>query len=92
MAYSPRGVGRRADRGAFQDDGGADHRRAAFVGHAALHGASGVSGRGSAIPPRLAVRTIFSPLTSIFTLGSTSAMIEAMLRLTAFTRHPFVGG
>ena len=36
-------------------------------------------------PPRLAVRTIFSPLTSIFTLGSTSAMIEAMLRLTAFT-------
>ena len=43
------------------------------------------AGRVCDSPPRLAVRTIFSPLTSIFTLGSTSAMIEAMLRLTAFT-------
>ena len=39
FAVEPR---RRTRRGAFQDDGGADHGRAVFIGHAPFHRAGGV--------------------------------------------------
>ena len=87
-----RGVGRRADRGAFQDDGGADHRRAAFVGHAALHGASGVSGRaGLRFPPPFGCEDDFQPLNFHIHIGKHLGDDRGDAAVDGLHRHPFVG-
>ena len=86
------GVGRRADRGAFQDDGGADQRRAAFVGHAALHGTSGVSGRaGLRFPPPFGCEDNFQPLNFHIHIGKHLGDDRGDAAVDGLHRHPFVG-
>ena len=86
------GVGRRARRGAFQDDGGADHRRAAFVGHAALHRAAGVSrGTGLRFPPPFGCEDDFQSLNFHIHIGKHLGDDRGDAAVDGLHRHPFVG-